>query len=62
MFEEIITKEQEAHNKKVAKEVEALLAEAKEKKIEVSSAYNNPESIRALIDRVEASRPKVVKK
>lgn len=52
---------QEAADKKIAKELADILAEAKEKKIEVAGGYNNVESIRALIDRVEASKPKAVK-
>lgn len=52
---------QEALDKKIKAEVDALLSEAKEKKIEVSGGYNNPESIRALIDREEAKKPKSVK-
>lgn len=53
---------QDAADKKIQKELAEILAEAKEKKIEVAGGYNNVESIRALIDRVEATRPKVEKK
>lgn len=56
-----ISKEQSAHDKKVAAERKALLDQAAKEKIDVPASTHNPESIKKLIDSVLEQRAKAKK-